>query len=121
MNEPSLKQFRKRPVTIEAVRFDGSQEAAEAIVELFGDDRLTAWAAGRRGKNEIWTIVIDTLEGAMRAAAGDWIIKGIKGELYPCKHEIFIQTYDPVVKVELGKPAAYNGSWRSGSVSEQKR
>ena len=43
-------------------------------------------------------VVIETLEGDMQAQAGDWIIKGVKGELYPCKDDIFRQTYEPVGK-----------------------
>ena len=39
---------------------------------------------------------IKTLEGTMRADQGDWIIRGVKGEIYPCKPEIFVATYDPV-------------------------
>ena len=41
-------------------------------------------------------VYVSTLEGTMRADVGDWIIKGVKGELYPCKPDIFQQTYDPV-------------------------
>ena len=43
-------------------------------------------------------VVVETLEGDMQAQAGDWIIKGVKGELYPCKDDIFRQTYEPVGK-----------------------
>lgn len=42
------------------------------------------------------TIAIDTLEGTMQASWGDWIIRGVNGEFYPCKDEIFRKTYDPV-------------------------
>lgn len=42
------------------------------------------------------TLLIPTLEGTMRAGVGDWIIRGIKGELYPCKDDIFRATYEPV-------------------------
>ena len=44
------------------------------------------------------TLVIPTLEGDMTASPGDWIIKGIEGELYPCKPDIFAATYEPVVE-----------------------
>ena len=43
-------------------------------------------------------VIVQTLEGDMQAQAGDWIIKGIKGELYPCKDDIFRETYEPVGK-----------------------
>jgi len=42
---------------------------------------------------------VQTLEGTMRGDAGDWLITGVAGEKYPCKHEIFISTYDPVREV----------------------
>lgn len=44
-------------------------------------------------------MIIDTLEGAMVANVGDWIIKGVNGELYPCKPDIFEKTYEPVEQV----------------------
>jgi hypothetical protein len=81
-------KFRKKPVEIEAW-----QNA--------DDQQMPAWLdnAYRAGKVQVGgggAIYIHTLEGMMRAAPGDWIIKGVQGELYPCKPDIFAQTYERV-------------------------
>jgi hypothetical protein len=76
-------KFRKKPVVIEAVRFTGNFDEIEQFV---GGD-----AEFRNGE-----LLVATLEGPLRAANGDWIIKGIKGEFYPCKPDVFEATYEPV-------------------------
>lgn len=76
-------QFRKKPVVIEAIQFHTNFDEIEAFV---GGD-----AEFRDGE-----LVVATLEGPLRAAHGDWIIKGVKGEFYPCKPDIFAATYDPL-------------------------
>jgi hypothetical protein len=85
-------RFRKRPVAIEAMRWMGDNRA-----------RLLAWAgpAGARSDcvyvcGDGVTLMIETREGAMQARIGDWIIRGVKGELYACKPDIFEQTYEEV-------------------------
>lgn len=86
-----MPHFRKKPVVIEAWQFTIPRPAimppwlAEAI------DAGTVWGQG--GEAPFYTI--RTLEGDHRADAGDWIIRGIKGELYPCKPDIFAATYEP--------------------------
>lgn len=75
-------KFRKKPVVVEAVRFTVNFDEIEAFV---GGD--AEWRGGE--------LVVATLEGPLRASPGDWIIKGIKGEFYPCKPDIFAQTYEP--------------------------
>jgi hypothetical protein len=80
---PSL--WRKRPVTIEAVQFDGTN--ALAIVAWMGARYVSAGVNGDR-------LVIVTLEGNMTASPGDWILKGVQGEFYPCKPDIFEATYE---------------------------
>jgi hypothetical protein len=80
-------KFRKKPVVIDAVLF----RAGEQDCELAGDV-----VAGRVRYPEDGTMLIDTLEGTMIAQPGDWIIRGVKGELYPCKPDIFAATYDMV-------------------------
>lgn len=85
-------KFRKKPVVIEAIQFDGTIQSVESlnIPELSQD-------LGSR------TIQIATLEGVMTAQPGDWIIRGINGEYYPCKPDIFAATYEEVgVESELG-------------------
>lgn len=60
--------------------------------------------AGRVRYPEDGSMLIDTLEGVMRADPGDWIIRGVKGELYPCKPDIFAATYDPADPSEYVAP-----------------
>lgn len=78
-----MAKYRKKPVVIEAVQYDGSFP-----LDFLGDSE-NVYKAGNR------TIAIETLEGTMRADVGDWIIRGVQGELYPCKPDIFEATYEP--------------------------
>jgi hypothetical protein len=82
-------KYRKKPVVIEAMQFTGENAPAMA------DFVVGVHAAFGRDK-----IIISTLEGDMEASPGDWIIKGVKGEFYPCKPDIFDATYDPVIDDE---------------------
>lgn len=79
--------FRKKPVAIEARQ-----------VTVFNLDELEQWCGGSttnlRGSAKFRTIVIPTLEGSMEARIGDWIIRGVAGEFYPCKPDIFHATYE---------------------------
>lgn len=78
-------KFRKKPVVIEAVQWLGTN--ADEMFEFVGKTNMS-WHPIDKG------LFIHTLEGTMRANAGDWIIKGVKGEFYPCKPNIFEQTYE---------------------------
>ncbi len=81
-------RYRKKPVVIDAIQWDGSVESATKILHwMFPDIEPDAIACG---------LTIATLEGEMKASKGDWIIKGIKGEFYPCKPDVFAATYEPV-------------------------
>ncbi len=84
-----MPKFRKKPVVIEAVKWAGPA-TAPAILELTGFKAAVGLHEGRQ------VVTIETLEGTMRAELGDWIIKGVKGEFYPCKPDIFEATYEPV-------------------------
>jgi hypothetical protein len=75
------RKFRKKPVVIEALQFTGNFDEIEAFVG--GDAEL------RDGE-----LIVATLEGPLRASDHDWIIKGVKGEFYPCKPDIFAATYE---------------------------
>ena len=81
-----MAKFRKKPVVIEAMRWDGSNKSAAQIMH---------WC-GRKLENGNGLMIINTLEGDMRANVGDWIIRGIQGEIYPCKPDIFEETYEAV-------------------------
>jgi len=81
-----IKKFRKKPVVIEAIQFTGeNQEEIKEFVTV----EITIPEKGS------W-LVIPTLEGDHTALVNDWIIKGIKGEFYPCKPDIFEETYEEV-------------------------
>jgi hypothetical protein len=85
--ESRIMKFRKKPVVIEAERYDGTIESVERIMDMGGTREI---------KNSPEGLYIITLEGTMKANIGDWIIRGVKGELYPCKPDIFDATYEPV-------------------------
>lgn len=82
-----MAKYRKKPVVVDAIVFDGVK-GGQKYAEFFGE--FKGWY--------IWLeeLVIDTLEGIMTANKGDYIIKGVAGEFYPCKKEIFEQTYELV-------------------------
>lgn len=88
-----VARYRKRPVEVEAFKWTGS-------VSYVPDWFLTyvQRSCGPFAKNDLGEIVvlIETLEGVMTADPGDYIIKGVKGELYPCKSDIFEMTYERV-------------------------
>ncbi len=94
-------QYRKRPVVIDAVRIT-SVDGAEASFETDGDCQWF-YDALNKGVGEtggVWVlnegIRVGTLEGTMRAEAGDFLIRGVEGEIYPCKASVFNATYDPL-------------------------
>lgn len=109
---PEGMAFRKKPVTIEAVCFRGIVDGKPVF---HVDDNLPEWlidalAAPADNPGSAWpgyasgaadlskepdVLVIGTLEGNHTANVGDWIIRGVKGELYPCKPGIFVLTYEP--------------------------
>ena len=77
-----MPKYRKKPVEIDAERF--SDESVSG--------RLAEWCGGSN-EDRPDQIQIPTLEGTMTAQVGDWIIKGVQGEFYPCKPDIFAQLY----------------------------
>ena len=79
-------KYRKKPVVIDAIQFTG--ENHNEIADFIGK-------AGCRAHNT-GSITISTLEGTMNASKGDFIIKGVNGEFYPCKPDIFEKTYEAV-------------------------
>lgn len=86
----TIRLYRKRPVVIEAMKWDGSAEVMSWIAEE-GKRELSA-----SFKTNKPTLTIHTLEGDMTADFGDYIIKGVKGEFYPCKPDIFDMTYEEI-------------------------
>lgn len=97
-----MAKFRKKPVEVDALRWTGDNILA--VYEFMHPQQPTyMWEFSDR--DEI--VGIETLEGVMVAKKGDWIIRGVKGEFYPCKSDIFEASYERVARDE-----------RSDSVSE---
>lgn len=87
--------YRKKPLVIEAFRWTGDamqQEDPEWAIEALRDGRMWFKADGS-GTVRIW---VQTREGPLCGSLGDWIIKGIEGELYPCSDSVFAATYEGV-------------------------
>lgn len=86
----TVMKFRKRPIIIEAILFDGSNgnEIRETLSSIPPPEGTIVTNPLRE------QLIVWTLEGPLVASKGDWIIRGIKGELYPCKPDIFEATYE---------------------------
>lgn len=82
MNSP--QQYTKKPVTITAIKWDGKN--TKDVIAF----APTAWESNSFGK----ALIIETLEGHLSARIGDYIIKGVAGEFYPCRADIFARTYE---------------------------
>lgn len=97
-----MPKYRKKPVVVEAVRWTESN--LEEIRNFVGSDLIEECVEFfdiKRTLNKMLVgIAIDTLEGTMRVDYGDYIIKGVKGEFYPCKPDIFEQSYEEIDNVE---------------------
>lgn len=89
LNKPiNMNQYRKKPVVITALKWDGSETRFQEIRAMGKDSRVTI------NKTQEGKLQIPTLEGTMTADLGDMIIKGVSGELYPCKPDIFEKSYE---------------------------
>ena len=84
-----MKQFRKKPVVIEAIQL--TEENFRSLIDIaFTDSDIKSI-----GNDEVgFYVLIETLEGDMKARWNDWLIRGVNGELYPIKNEIFLKTYE---------------------------
>jgi hypothetical protein len=81
-----IKKYRKKPVVIEAIQYTGDN-----------DDEIRAFAVDNYKMDlEEGKCIIDSMEGKFVCSKGDYVIKGVKGEFYPCKPDIFEQTYEEV-------------------------
>ena len=80
-----MAKFRKKSVVIEAVQWDGDNSLE--VYSFIGESPYGDF---------VDVVAIRTLEGVMTASVGDWIIKGVNGEFYPCKPDIFEKTYEKV-------------------------
>jgi hypothetical protein len=95
MSDTTPKRYRKKPVVIEAIRYDPPNNCAEVAAFLGVDDYVCPDYDDEGHGEEVW--LIETLEGTMEASPGDFIIRGVQGEFYPCKPDIFAATYEKVV------------------------
>ena len=99
-----MTKYRKKPVVIEAIQFVKGSTPGHGLT-------IAAWCGGRFNTDVKpsdhtdvrYSISIPTLEGVMTADEGDWIIRGVQGEFYPCKPDIFEQTYEPADTTEEQK------------------
>lgn len=96
-------KFRKKPVVIEAIQWDGTHESYSSIIDftnglVFKRDDLDFKRS---------YLYINTLEGELLISPRDWVIKGVKGEFYPCKPDIFEATYE---RVDADKPLGFDAS-----------
>ncbi|WP_333788600.1 hypothetical protein [Phascolarctobacterium faecium] len=86
-------KFTKKPITIEAFQFDGD------FMNINGDYYVPEWAVDAYKQGILYfegpDLFIRTLEGIHAVSYDDYVIKGVKGELYPCKPDIFKMTYEP--------------------------
>ncbi len=87
---PASGKFRKKPVVVEAVRWDGTVATWELICEMMGDSEEVIFL------NINNTLDVPTNHGRVTASDGDWIIKTEVGEFYPCNDGIFTAYYEPV-------------------------
>lgn len=90
-----MKKYRKKPVVIEAIKLN--RNFAEVAVNWIGEENISDFNLGEFSEDACY-IEIKTLEGTMTANEGDFIIRGVKGEFYPCKPDIFQETYEEVEK-----------------------
>ena len=87
-----MKKYRKKPLEIEAMQFTGDN--ALELVKIIGE------GSGAQSDPDLGTLLtVPALEGSYLARPGWWIIKGIKGEFYPCAPDIFKETYEEVENV----------------------
>jgi hypothetical protein len=90
MIAPQPQRFRKKPVTVDAMHWDGYPVTATVII-----DWMLANGGTARYHDGPSALSIDTLEGTMTAVPGDWVIRGVAGEFYPCREDVFAETYEP--------------------------
>ena len=89
-------KFRKKPVVIEAVQIHKRMDitSPDWWAEAVRQNKVILHGMGKFTRDQPW-VEIETLEGVMRGDQSDWVIRGVKGELYPCKPDIFELTYEP--------------------------
>lgn len=87
-------KFKKRPVVIEAIQWDGKNR--DEVLGFGNSGPSPLWGDDFKIDTSAKQVLILTLEGTHAANVGDWIIRGVRGEFYPCKPDIFEATYEKV-------------------------
>ena len=100
--------YRKKPVIVEAIQWFKEGDHPAVIAEAKGHTGLyvsESWQEHMKEQGYPYGVhyIIKTLEGDMQVSVGDWIIEGVKGEVYPCKPDIFNMTYEPIAKATGGE------------------
>lgn len=103
-----MRKFRKRPIVVEAIQATGSPESNREIIDwargsktpVYMDTLVSHFDDGSVLADSHQCLSINTLKGTMWVNPGDWIIKDVNGEFYPCKDTIFQATYEPVAEGE---------------------
>ena len=90
-----MAKFRKLPIEVEAIQWDGINETKQLIEETF----KTSLEMKENWLNKTNDLLIKTLEGTMTAIVGDWIIQGVNKEIYPCKNDIFEKSYEKCIEL----------------------
>lgn len=101
-----MKRYRKKPVEIQAIKFEYDADGIKKLREFAGD--AVVMVSKGRHPTAIGYATIATLEGNITATEGDYIIKGVKGEFYPCKPDIFEATYEEVDELAEALHKLYN-------------
>jgi hypothetical protein len=100
-NASPARLFRKKPVVIQAMPWDGTEASAAALCRWANDppnraDDGEPWVDYVTEDGKPIDLMCHTLEGPLHVSPGDWIIRGVKGEFYPCKPDVFAATYEEV-------------------------
>jgi uncharacterized Zn finger protein (UPF0148 family) len=98
--EMSIMKYTKKPVVIEALQIHGNVSEIKEFIGNNGDAYIDDAAYQAGVHPPVTVVIIHTLEGDMRATDGDYIIKGVKGEFYPCRKDIFEETYEKIDKLK---------------------
>ena len=91
-----MARYRKRPVEVEAFQIETGTMGAHDYPQWFADALASGKVCQRRSPDHPVECTVRTLEGDMDANLGDYVIRGVKGELYPCKPDVFEMTYEKV-------------------------
>ena len=86
-------KYRKKPIVVEAIQYKGGYIDFDKVQDFVGDKLIPYFYSADEGK---WDIQIKTLEGRITASEGDYIVKGIIGEFYPVKPDVFDMTYEKI-------------------------